>query len=129
MRRRENNAVTVAVPGPTERAGVEPVAGACAGRDSPEARRPSHPQGRPDVNVVYSFDAFLSHNTKDKALVRPPAKRLRKDGHRFSPLPLADEETPERRFRTLWPPTTQMETAADAEEQEFWANERVAPRR
>ena len=28
----------------------------------------------------FEFDVFLSHSTKDKAVVRPLAERLRKDG-------------------------------------------------
>jgi hypothetical protein len=29
---------------------------------------------------VFSYDGFLSHSAKDKAVVRPLAERLRKDG-------------------------------------------------
>jgi hypothetical protein len=28
----------------------------------------------------FAYDVFLSHSSKDKAVVRPPAERLRKDG-------------------------------------------------
>jgi hypothetical protein len=30
----------------------------------------------------FSFDVFLSHSAKDRAVVRPVAERLRKDGLR-----------------------------------------------
>jgi hypothetical protein len=29
---------------------------------------------------AFQYDVFLSHSTKDKAVVRPLAERLRKDG-------------------------------------------------
>ena len=33
------------------------------------------------------FDVFLSHSAKDKAVVRPLAERLRKDGQKVWPVP------------------------------------------
>ena len=32
------------------------------------------------METVFKFDVFLSHSSKDKAVVRPLAERLRKDG-------------------------------------------------
>src|SRR6188508_913511 len=34
------------------------------------------------MNEDFAFDVFLSHSSKDKAVVRPLAERLRKDGVR-----------------------------------------------
>jgi hypothetical protein len=32
------------------------------------------------VSTDFQYDVFLSHSSKDKAIVRPLAERLRKDG-------------------------------------------------
>ena len=32
------------------------------------------------MNDPFPYDVFLSHSANDKAVVRPPAERLRKDG-------------------------------------------------
>jgi hypothetical protein len=34
----------------------------------------------PDMSETFAFDVFLSHSAKDKAVVRPLAERLRRDG-------------------------------------------------
>jgi hypothetical protein len=36
----------------------------------------------------FQYDVFLSHSAKDKAVVRPLAGQLRKDGRRNDPQPL-----------------------------------------
>jgi hypothetical protein len=48
-------------------------------RDSP-ARSSQYPQSRKNMGQDFQYDVFLSHSAKDKAVVRPLAERLRKDG-------------------------------------------------
>ena len=56
----------------------------------------------------FQFDVFLSHSAKDKAVVRPLAERLRKDGvltasqpSTFNPQPTCAPLNQERRFLPL----------------------------
>jgi len=43
-------------------------------------RNPSRHENRPMSDPVFTYDVFLSHSAKDKAVVRPLADRLRADG-------------------------------------------------
>ena len=38
-------------------------------------------------DTAFTYDAYLSHSAKDKAVVRPLAERLRKDGLNVWPVP------------------------------------------
>ena len=44
----------------------------------------------------FQFDAFLSHNAKDKAVVRPLPERLRADGVKVEKFPQAAPHLPRR---------------------------------
>ncbi|MCX6925140.1 MAG: hypothetical protein NT154_18290 [Verrucomicrobia bacterium] len=57
------------------------------------------------------FDVFLSHSAKDKAVVRPLAERLRKDGLRhnsqpstMNPQPLGGSDWAQLRLTLPHPP-------------------------
>lgn len=38
------------------------------------------------MSDTFAYDVFLSHSSKDKAIVRPLAERLRKDGVKVWPV-------------------------------------------
>jgi len=77
----------------------------------------------------FQCDVFLSHSSKDKAVVHLRVKRLRQSGHRFTPLLLADEGIPDWRFQTLQPPAVETGRRQRQRRRSFSALERLAPRR